>query len=82
MIARLMGETRKRSRAELLAGCEAQGIPAGPINDMAQVFDDPQVIARGLRIAPEGVPGVRAPFRFSDADLVLDRPAPKLGKAD
>ena len=82
IIARLMGETRKRSRAELLAGCEAQGIPAGPINDMAQVFDDPQVIARGLRIAPEGVPGVRAPFRFSDADLVLDRPAPKLGKAD
>jgi crotonobetainyl-CoA:carnitine CoA-transferase CaiB-like acyl-CoA transferase len=80
MIARLMEQTRKRTRAELLAGCEANGIPAGPINDMAQVFEDPQVVARGLQIAPEGVPGVRAPFRFSDADLVLNRAAPKLGK--
>ena len=79
MIARLMAETRKRTKADLLQGCEAEGIPAGPINDMAEVFADPQVVARGLQIAPEGIPGVRAPFRFSDADLVLDRPAPKLG---
>ena len=76
-----MAQTCQRTRAELLSGCEANGIPAGPINDMAQVFEDPQVIARGLQIAPDGVPGVRAPFRFSDADLVLDRAAPKLGKS-
>lgn len=82
MIARLMAETRKRTRAELLEGCEARGIPAGPINDMGQVFEDPQVQARGMRIAPEGIPGVRSPFRFSDAELVLDRAAPKLGEAD
>jgi crotonobetainyl-CoA:carnitine CoA-transferase CaiB-like acyl-CoA transferase len=81
MIARLMAETRQRTTTDLLAGCEARGIPAGPINDMAAVFADPQVVARGLRIAPEGIPGVRAPFKFSDADLVLDRPAPKLGEA-
>ncbi|MBS0126201.1 CaiB/BaiF CoA transferase family protein [Thetidibacter halocola] len=81
MIDRLMGETRKRTAADLLSGCEERGIPAGPINDMAAVFADPQVVARGLQIAPEGIPGVRAPFRFSDADLVLDRPAPKLGGA-
>ena len=79
MIARLMAETRKQTCADLLAGCEARGIPAGPINDMAQVFEDPHVQARGLQIAPEGVPGVWSPFRFSDADLVLDRAAPKLG---
>ncbi|WP_420326471.1 CaiB/BaiF CoA transferase family protein [Mameliella sp.] len=82
MIARLMTATRQRTRDDLLAACEAQGVPAGPINDMAEVFADPQVVARGLKIAPEGVPGVRAPFRFSDADLVLDHPAPKLGDAD
>lgn len=81
MIARLMTATRQRTRDDLLAACEAQGVPAGPINDMAEVFADPQVVARGLKIAPEGVPGVRAPFRFSDADLVLDHPAPKLGDA-
>ncbi|KHQ52723.1 MULTISPECIES: CaiB/BaiF CoA transferase family protein [Mameliella] len=81
MIDRLMAATRQRTRDDLLAACEAQGVPAGPINDMAEVFADPQVVARGLQIAPEGVPGVRAPFRFSDAELVLDHPAPKLGDA-
>ena len=80
MIDRLMGETRKWTKADLLAGCESKGIPAGPINDMAEVMADPQVQARGLQIAPEGVPGVRAPFRFSDAELVLERASPKLGQ--
>lgn len=79
MIARLTAATSQRSKADLLAACEAEGVPAGPINDMAGVFADPQVVARGLQIAPDGVAGVRSPFRFSDADLVLDRAAPKLG---
>ncbi|SDI33635.1 CaiB/BaiF CoA transferase family protein [Aliiruegeria lutimaris] len=68
--------------AELLAALEAATVPAGPINDMAGVFADPQVIARGLRITPEGIPGVRGPWRFSDAELALDRSAPKLGERD
>jgi glutaryl-CoA transferase len=54
-------------------------VPAGPINDLKDVFDDPQVQARGMQIAPGGVPGVRSPFTFSDAELRLDLPAPKLG---
>jgi crotonobetainyl-CoA:carnitine CoA-transferase CaiB-like acyl-CoA transferase len=78
MIARLMERTRQRTKADLLAACEAEGVPAGPINDMAEVFADPQVQARGMRIDPEGVPGVRSPFRFSDAGLSLDRASPKL----
>jgi crotonobetainyl-CoA:carnitine CoA-transferase CaiB-like acyl-CoA transferase len=80
MIDLLMGETRKRSKAELLAGCEERGIPAGPINDMAEVFEDPQVEARGMKVTLDGIPGVRAPFTFSDADLKLDAPSPKLGE--
>jgi crotonobetainyl-CoA:carnitine CoA-transferase CaiB-like acyl-CoA transferase len=80
MIDRLMAETRKRPKAELLAACEERGIPAGPINDMADVFADPQVQARGMQIAPEGLPGVRSPFRFSGADLALERASPKLGQ--
>ncbi|MEP3330979.1 CaiB/BaiF CoA-transferase family protein [Sedimentitalea sp.] len=80
MIARLNGATASWSKADLLAGCEAQGIPAGPINDLADVMADPQVIARGMQIELDGVPGIRAPFRFSDADLALHRPAPKLGE--
>lgn len=68
------------SKAEILAACEAEGVPVGPINNMADVFSDPQVIARGLRIDPDGVPGVRVPIRFSGADVVTDKPAPRLGE--
>ncbi|SEQ00626.1 CaiB/BaiF CoA transferase family protein [Thalassovita taeanensis] len=80
MIDLLMAATRQRTKADLLTGCEANGIPAGPINDMADVFADPQVTARGLRIDPEGVPGIRAPFRFSEAELNLACASPKLGR--
>ena len=80
MIARLNGATAQRSKAELLAACEAQGVPAGPINTLDEVMADPQIIARGMQIELDGVPGVRSPFRFSDAELALHRPAPKLGE--
>ena len=69
-------------RDRLLAALEDQGIPAGPINDMADVFADPQVIARQMRIDPEGVPGVRLPIRFSDAELATDKASPGLGRDD
>ena len=73
-------KTRGFSRADLLAACEAKGVPAGPINEMGDVFADPQIVARGMQIAPEGVPGVRLPIRFSGAELALDRPSPRLGQ--
>ena len=82
MIDLLMTETRKRSKHELLSGCEENGIPAGPINDMTDVFADPQVQARGMQIELDGIPGIRSPFRFSNAELKLDRPSPKLGEDD
>ena len=80
MIALLSAATAQRSKADLLAGCEADGIPAGPINDMAEVFADPQVIARGMQIELDGVPGVRGPIRFSGAEPAHHRPAPRLGE--
>ena len=82
MIARLMAATRLRSKADLLAACEAENVPAGPINDLHEVFDDPQVQARGMQIELDGIPGVRSPIRMSDADLSLRRPSPKLGQAN
>jgi crotonobetainyl-CoA:carnitine CoA-transferase CaiB-like acyl-CoA transferase len=72
--------TRTWGRDALLAACEAAGVPAGPINDLADAFADPQVLARRLKIAPDGVPGVRSPMTFSAATLRLDRPAPRLGQ--
>ncbi len=76
----LTAATLRWTKADLLAACETQSVPAGPINDLADVFADPQVIARKMRLDLDGVPGVRSPFTFSDADLALDRPAPKLGE--
>ena len=80
MIARLNGATAQRSKADLLAACEAVGVPAGPINTLDEVMVDPQVVAREMQIELEGVPGIRSPFKFSDARLALHRPAPKLGE--
>ncbi|MBL9057552.1 MAG: CoA transferase [Rhodobacteraceae bacterium] len=80
MTARLTAATLRWQKADLLAACEAKGVPAGPINDLAEVFADPQILARQMQIAPEGVPGVRSPMTFSGAELSLDRPAPRLGQ--
>ncbi|MEX0286907.1 MAG: CaiB/BaiF CoA transferase family protein [Paracoccaceae bacterium] len=82
MIARLNGATAQRTKQDLLDACEAQGVPAGPINALDEVLADPHVVARGMQIELDGVPGIRAPFRFSDADLALHRPGPKLGEDD
>jgi len=71
---------RRFTRADLLAACEAQGVPAGPINDMGDVFNDPHVQARGMQIDLGGIPSVRSPFVFSDAELKLDAASPKLGQ--
>ncbi len=68
------------TKADILMTCEAKGVPAGPINTFEDVFADPQVIARGLKLDIDGALSVRPPMRFSDADLALDRPAPSLGQ--
>lgn len=80
MTAALTAATTQHTKAALLAACEAEGVPAGPINDLAEVFADPQIIHRGLRIEVQGVPGIRSPFTFSGAELALDRASPKLGE--
>ncbi len=73
-------KTRTRSKAGLLAACEAYGVPAGPINTMAETFADPQVIHRGLRVDLDGIPTVRLPITFSDADVSPKAASPKLGQ--
>ena len=71
--------TRGWTKADLLAGCEEAGVPAGPINDMAEVFNDPQIISRAMQVSADGVPGVRTPIVFSDAELAANRAGPTLG---
>ncbi len=77
--AALTERTQTFTKEGLLAACEDAGVPAGPINTLDEVYADPQIVARGMRIDPDGVPGVRTPIRFSDAELSLGKASPKLG---
>jgi crotonobetainyl-CoA:carnitine CoA-transferase CaiB-like acyl-CoA transferase len=80
--ALIAGETANWDREALLAVCAKAGVPAGPINDLETVFADPQVAARGMAIEADGVPGIRSPFRFSDAELAIEEPSPRQGNLD
>ena len=82
LAALLEDVTRTRTKAALLAACEGAGVPAGPINDMAEVFADPQVTARGMELCFDGLRGVRSPFVMDGVRLGAKRPAPMLGQDD
>lgn len=72
--------TQQWTKAALIKALETAGVPAGPINSVAEALQDPQAQARGLQIAPEGLPGLRTPITFSRSDLDTDKAAPVLGK--
>ncbi|HEX8300930.1 CaiB/BaiF CoA-transferase family protein [Sphingomonas sp.] len=65
------------AKADLYEALEAAGVPAGPINDVADVFADPQVIARGMRIERDGVPGLASPIVIDGERMVSGRASPK-----
>jgi crotonobetainyl-CoA:carnitine CoA-transferase CaiB-like acyl-CoA transferase len=74
-------------RADLMAKLEAEGIPAGPINTVSDVFADPQILFRKMRLdLPNAsylggvIPTVRSPLQFSEASLALGRSSPRLGE--
>lgn len=74
-----------RSTAEWVSALERAGVPCGPINDVAEVFDDPQVRHRGLRLemphAQAGsVPLVASPLRFSASPVSYRHAPPLLGE--
>lgn len=80
--SRIAAATVRWKRDDLLSVLERVGVPAGPINRVDDVFSDPQIIERGMRIEPDGIPGVRTPITMSGAELALDRRAPRLGEHD
>ncbi|HEX5128590.1 MAG TPA: CaiB/BaiF CoA-transferase family protein [Usitatibacter sp.] len=82
MIAERLG---KQPAAHWLAGLEAAGVPCGPINDLDQVFADPQVLHRGMRVsAPHAAAGevamVANPMKFSATPIAHGRAPPLLGE--
>jgi crotonobetainyl-CoA:carnitine CoA-transferase CaiB-like acyl-CoA transferase len=87
LIERLSALTAQRKGTDLLNDLEAVGVPAGPINTLDQVFADPQVIHRGMRLelpsaaAKAGkIPGVRTPIMVGGAPMASARPSPRLGE--
>lgn len=74
-----------RTMAEWVERMEAANVPCGPINNMQQVFEDPQVQHRGMRLSlPHGsgvqAPAVANPMRFSETPIRYGRSAPRLGE--
>ncbi|MCA0325338.1 MAG: CoA transferase [Proteobacteria bacterium] len=77
--------TRSRSVDDWVALLERAQVPGGPINDIARVFHDPHVMARGMRMElshPKygSVPSVRNPMRFSETPLEFKSAPPLLGQ--
>ena len=75
----LREETMKHTKMEILAACEENVVPAGPINNMNELFADPHIQARGMQMELEGLPAIRSPMRFSESSLAIKTAAPKLG---
>ena len=84
LVPQLSTLTAAFRRDDLLAALERRGVPAGPINTVAQVFDDVQVKARGLRVdldeAGGGtVPAVASPIVLDGERQVARTASPRLG---
>ncbi|MGJ7492590.1 CaiB/BaiF CoA transferase family protein [Variovorax sp. ZT4R33] len=88
LIPAMQEVTRTRSTAEWIALLEDKAVPCGPINNIAQAFDDAQVKARGLAVtlprdAGDGIAsitGVASPLRLSATPPVLRHAPPALGQ--
>ena len=87
LIARLSDLTRRMTRDDLLSKLEAVGVPAGPINNLEQVFENQQVKHRGMRIERESaaakggvIPGLRTPIMMDGVPLAAERRSPRLGE--
>lgn len=85
-MTRLLREVfRQRTTAEWVELLEKAGVPNGPINDIAQVYEEPQVKARGIRVDLEHpvagkLPTVASPMRFSATKVEYRGAPPTLGQ--
>ena len=82
---RITYETRNHTRIGLMALCDAAGVPAGPINQISDMFADPQIQHRQLRADStddlgNSVPGVRTPIIMDGRKMVSGKPSPRLGE--
>jgi crotonobetainyl-CoA:carnitine CoA-transferase CaiB-like acyl-CoA transferase len=84
LIPLLVGPMKARTTSQWVEAFEAAAVPCGPINTIAEMFADPQVLSRGLQIGltrDDGVqvPGVANPIQFSATPVEYEKAPPKLG---
>lgn len=85
LVPLLAERMRTRTRAEWLASLDAAAVPCGPINDLADVFADPQVRARGMTVSvphplQPALELVASPMKLSATPVTVRRPPPLLGE--
>lgn len=78
-------ETAKQTSAHLLAELPRAGVPCGAVNTIDKVFEEPQVIHRGMKVsvnhtAAGEIPTVGLPIKFSESAVVYELPPPMLGE--
>jgi crotonobetainyl-CoA:carnitine CoA-transferase CaiB-like acyl-CoA transferase len=74
----IQAECIKWTKLDLLKALEDAVVPAGPINTVAEALDNPQIKHRKMQIAPEGIPGLRTPIKFSRSEQNNSSASPKL----
>ncbi|WP_300973997.1 CaiB/BaiF CoA-transferase family protein [Sphingomonas sp. LHG3406-1] len=80
LVAAIEAVTRTRPAAHWYEACERAGIPAGPINSIAQALADPQAAHRAMLREMEGYRLLGSPVRLDGHRLDTDRPPPLLGE--
>ncbi len=85
LVGLIARELRTRPAAEWLAAMRAAGVPSGPVRTIPEVFADPQVLARGMKVeCNHPVAGlislIGIPFKFSDTPATVRRPPPRWGE--
>ena len=85
LVPLLAERMRQRGRADWLAALDAAKVPCGPINDLADVFADPQVLARGMKTTMahphnDALELVASPMKLSATPVQLHRAPPLLGQ--
>ena len=85
LVPLLAERLRLRARADWLAALETAKVPCGPINDLAEVFADPQVRERGMTVTvphpyTDALELVASPMKLSATPVQLTRPPPLLGQ--
>ncbi|MDQ7246788.1 CaiB/BaiF CoA transferase family protein [Dongia sedimenti] len=79
--------TETKPTAYWMEGLEKLGVPVGPVNDIGQVFSDPQVLARGMKVRmPHPMAGsghvdlIGNPIKLSDSPVDYKLPPPTCGQ--